>query len=124
MVFSGLLPSIGGGSSPHFFGEFPVLLVPPGLLPSLPPPPSLPPLLLPPLLLSLPPPPPPLPLLLPPLLVSFPVPCLPVLIDEKMEPVASAVTVTEPVPAMACKMSEEKGTEVEIVWSSESSSSG
>ena len=46
------------------------------------------------------------------------------LIEEKMEPVAPAVAIAEAVSAMACEMSEEKRTEVEIVWSSESSGSG
>ena len=107
MVFSGLLPLIGGDSSPYSFGEFLVLLVPPGLLPPLLPPSS----------------PPPLPLPLSPLLVPFSVSCLLVLIDEKMEPVAPVVAVAEPVLAMTCEMSEKKGTEVEMVWFSESSDS-
>ena len=98
------------------------MLVPPGLPPPppLPPPPLPPPLPLPPL----PPLPPPLPPPPPSLLVPFSMPCLPVLIDEKMEPVASAVAVTVAVPAMTCEMSEEKRTEVEMVWSLESSGSG
>ena len=103
-VFSGLLLSIGGGSSPHFFGKFSVLLVSPRLPPSLslPPPPP-------------PPPPPSLPLPPPSLLVSFPVSCLPVLIEEKMEPVAPAVAIAEPVLVMACETSEKKKTEIEMI---------
>ena len=108
MVFSRLLLLIGGDSSPHSFRKFLVLLVPPGLLPSLPLPPS----------------PPPLPPPLPPLLVPFSVSCLPVLINEKIEPVAPAVAIAKPVLAIACKISEEKGTEVEIMWSSKFSGLG
>ena len=41
-----------------------------------------------------------------------------------MEPVAPAVAIAVTIPAMACKMSEEKETEVKMVWSSESSGLG